>query len=135
MNGFLQDVRYALRQLSRNRSFSAVAVLTFVLGIAANTAIFTVVNAVLLRPLPYKDSQRIVRVWNTFPPRGLTELPVSEPEFLEFRQSRNFDHIGAFVTGAVNLSRAGNPERVTETWASADVFLATGAETILARVF
>ncbi len=135
MNWLLQDFRYALRQLSRNRGFTAVAVLTLALGIAANTAIFTVVNAVLLRPLPYKDSQRIVRVWNTFPPRGLTELPVSEPEFLEFHQSRSFDHIGAFVTGAVNLSRAGNPERVTETWASADVFLATGAETILGRVF
>jgi len=135
MNGLLQDLRYALRQLSRDRGFTTVAVLTLALGIAANTAIFTVVNSVLLRPLPYKDSQRIVRIWNTFPPRGLNELPVSEPEFLEFRQSRSFDHIGAFVTGAVNLSRAGHPERVNETWASADVFLATGAETILGRAF
>jgi putative ABC transport system permease protein len=135
MNGLFQDLRYALRQLRRSAGFTAVAVLILALGIAANTVIFSVVNSVLLRPLPYKDSGRIIQIWNSYPPRGLIELPISEPEFLEFRQSKSFDHMGAYVTGAVNLTRAGDPERVTATWASAEVFGATGTETILGRVY
>ena len=135
MNGLLQDARYALRQLSKNPGFALVAVLTLALGIGANTAIFSVVNSVLLRPLPYEDSGRIVRIWGAVPPRGLSELPISDPEFLEYRLSRSFDHVGALVTGALNLTDAGDPQRLTATWVSADVFPAMGAETVLGRVF
>jgi putative ABC transport system permease protein len=135
MNNLLSDLRYALRQLEKNRGFSAIAVLTLALGIGANTAIFSVVNSVILRPLPYQDSARIYRIWGTLPSRGLKELPVSEPEFLEYKKSRSFDHMGVFVTAALNLTKSGDPERVTATWASADALSAMGAGTILGRVF
>jgi putative ABC transport system permease protein len=135
MNGLLSDVRYALRQLGKNPAFTAIAVLTLALGIGANTAMFSVVNSVLLRSLPYKDSPRIYRIWGALPSRGLSQLPVSEPEFLEYKKSRSFDHMGAFVTAALNLTKAGAPERVTATWASADALSAVSAETILGRVF
>jgi hypothetical protein len=135
MTGLIQDVRYALRQLRKNPGFAAVAVLTLALGIGANTAIFTVVDSVVLRALPYKDSARIYRIWGALPSRGLSELPVSEPEFLDYKKSRSFDHMGAFVTAALNLTKAGDPERITATWASADALSVMSAETILGRVF
>jgi predicted permease len=135
MNRLFSDVRYALRQLGKNLGFAAIAVLTLALGIGASTVIFSVVNSVVLRPLPYKDSARIYRVWGTLPSRSLSELPVSEPEFLEYKKSRSFDHMGAFVTAALNLTKSGDPERVTATWASADVLSALSAGTILGRVF
>ncbi len=135
MSGVIQDVRYALRQLRKNPGFTAVAVLTLALGIGANTAIFTLVDSVILRALPYKDSARIYRIWGALPSRGLSDLPVSEPEFLEYKKSRSFDHMGAFVTAALNLTKAGEPERITVTWASADALSAMSAETILGRVF
>ncbi len=131
-----QDLRHGARMLLKHKGFTSVAVLTLGLGIGANTAIFSVVNSVLLRPLPYKDSERIVRVWNTFPPRGLSQIPLSEPEFLEYRnRSQSFDHVAAFATGALTLTGAGEPEQVTTTWASADLFPVLGAAPILGRAF
>ena len=135
MNKLLSDIRYALRQLRRSPGFAAIAVLTLALGIGANTAIFSVVNSVILRPLPYHDSGRIYRIWGTLPSRGLRELPVSEPEFLEYKKSRSFDHMGAFATAALNLTKSGDPERITATWATADALSAMSAGTILGRVF
>ena len=135
MNRLLSDIRYALRQLRKSPGFAAIAVITLALGIGANTAIFSVVNSVILRPLPYQDSGRIYRIWGTLPSRGLRELPVSEPEFLEYKKSRSFDHMGAFATAALNLTKSGDPERVTATWASAGALAAMSAGTILGRVF
>ena len=81
----VQDVRYAFRQLGRNAGFIAICILTLALGIGATTTIFSVVDSLLLRPLPYPNSPRIVRIWMTFAPRGMMEIPASEPEFLEYR--------------------------------------------------
>jgi len=135
MNKLFSDLRYAVRQMGKNPGFAAMAVLMLALGIGANTATFSVVNSVILRPMPYRDSSRIYRIWGTLPSRGLNELPISEPEFLEYKKSRNFDHMGAFVTAALNLTKSGDPERVTATWASADALSALSAGTILGRVF
>ena len=135
MNKLFSDLRYAVRQMGKNPGFAATAVLMLALGIGANTATFSVVNSVILRPMPYRDSARIYRIWGTLPSRGLNELPISEPEFLEYKKSRNFDHMGAFVTAALNLTKSGDPERVTATWASADALSALSAGTILGRVF
>ena len=77
MRGLFQDFRYALRQISKSPGFAAVAVLTLALGIGANTAIFNLVNAVLLRPLPYKDADRLVMVWEQNPHRGWFQNIVS----------------------------------------------------------
>jgi predicted permease len=133
---FWQDVRFGLRMLGKRPVFTSVALLTLSLGIGANTAIFSVVNAVLLRPLPYEDSERIVRVWNTFAPRGLTRQPVSEPEFVEFRdQSKSFEHVAAYVTGALTLTGAGEPDRVVATESSAALFSVLGVRPELGRTF
>src|SRR5215813_6870421 len=92
-----QDLRYGLRMLLKNRSFTVVAMLTLGLGIGANTAIFSVVNSVLLRSLPYQDSERIMRILNA-DGRSTTQVPISEPEFNEYRnQSQSFDQVAAYV--------------------------------------
>jgi predicted permease len=135
MNGLAQDLRYALRQLRKKPGFTAVAVLTLALGIGATTAIYSVVDSLLLRPLPYGNSSRIVRVWNTFPPRGMMEIPSSEPEFLEYRQSQSFAHFAGFSTGAVTVTGSGDPLRVAAAWGTSDFFQVTGTKPLLGRVF
>src|SRR5436190_5392050 len=84
MNGLIQDLRYALRQLRKALGFTAVAVITLALGIGATTTIYSIGDSLLFRPLPYPNSPRIVRVWNTFAPRGMMEIAASAPESLEF---------------------------------------------------
>jgi putative ABC transport system permease protein len=135
MNGLLQDFRYALRQLRKKPGFTAVAVLTLALGIGATTAIYSVVDSLLFRPLPYNTSSRIVRVWNTFPPRGMMEIPASEPEFLEYSQSQSFAHFAGFSTGAVTLTGSGDPVRVAAAWGTSDFFRVMGTKPLLGRVF
>jgi len=135
MNGLLQDLRYALRQLRKPLGFTAVAVISLALGIGATTTIYSVVDSLLFRPLPYPNSQRIVRVWNTFAPRGMMEIPASEPEFLEYRQSDAFAHFAGFSTGAVTLTGGGDPLRVAAAWGTSDFFQVMGTEPLLGRVF
>ena len=91
MQGILQDIRYGVRSLIRTPSFTAVAVIVLALGIGANTAIFTVVNAVLLRPLPYPDSDRLVMLWETNPrfQIGIDTLPVTPGGFMDWREQNS----------------------------------------------
>jgi putative ABC transport system permease protein len=114
------DVRIAVRGLRRSPGFASVAVLTLALGIGANSAIFSVVNGVLLRPLPYPDSDRLAAVWLEFVNHesGLRrEIPASEPEYLEFRdQSTVFGDVAGYYTTQVNLGGLAEPQRV---WAAA----------------
>src|SRR5438874_459848 len=135
MNGLLQDIQFALRQLRKKPGFTAVAVLTLALGIGATTTIYSIVDSLLFRPLPYPNSPRIVRVWNTFAPRGMMEIPASEPEFLEYRQSDAFAHFAGFSTGAVTLTGGGDPLRVAAAWGTSDFFQVMGTEPLLGRVF
>lgn len=135
MPGVIQDLRYAVRQMRKSPGFTAIAVLTLALGIGATTAIYSLVDSLLLRPLPYPNSPRIVRVWNTFPPRGMMELPASEPEFLEYRQSHAFAHFAGFSTGAVTLTGNGDPLRVSAAWGTSDLFPVMGTKPWLGRFF
>ena len=96
MNALSQDLRFALRQLVRYPGFTVVAVLTLALGIGASTAVFSVVNGVLLRPLPYGEEERVVKVWNTY---DEGTLGLSENELLEYRQLDAFEGVAAYTSG------------------------------------
>ncbi len=85
METFHQDVRFALRTLWANRGFALIAVAALALGVGANSAIFSVVNAVVLRPLPYKDPERLAALWIGLNQKGFEEIEVSAPEFTDFR--------------------------------------------------
>ncbi|HZS07512.1 MAG TPA: ABC transporter permease [Blastocatellia bacterium] len=107
-----QDLRYGLRMLAQKPGFTAVAVLTLALGIGANTAIFSVVNAVLLRPLPYKDADRLVFITRNQPP--IVSGSISRPDYLEFEaQQQVFEGIGAFFVETVNLTGTGEAEKIS----------------------
>jgi putative ABC transport system permease protein len=129
------DLRYGLRQLRKNQALTAVCVLTLAIGIGATTAIFSVVDSLLLRPLPYPNSHRIVRIWNTFSPRGLTELTASEPEFLEYHQSQTLAHVAGFALGSTTLTGHGDPARLSVSWGTSDFFPVLGTQTVLGRSF
>ncbi len=121
----LQTIRYAIRSLGRTPSFTIAALLCLALGIGATSAIFSIVNAVVLRPLPYVDSNRLVRIYTEFPrfPNGgLHKFWVSDSEVFDLQKSaKSFDLIGASATTGVNLAGRNQPTRVTATFVSAEV--------------
>src|SRR2546422_188564 len=113
----MNDLKFAFRQLLKNPGFTAVAVLTLGLGIGANTAIFSVVNAVLLRPLPYAKPEQLVRIYSefpTFPNGGLRRFPVSAPEFLDLRRAtKSWESLDIWLNSGVNVAAKREPTRVT----------------------
>ena len=130
MNGLLQDLRYALRQLRKNPGFTAVAVLTLALGIGANTAIFSVVNAVLLRPLPYKDDGRLVVVLHN------GRNPVAPGNFADWqKQNHVFESMGAAEMWSPNLTSTDNPEKLSGLRITSDILPLLGVQPLLGRVF
>ena len=133
MEALAQDVRYALRTLVRNPGFAVVAALTLALGIGANTAIFSVVHAVLLRPLPWPDSDRLVLVQQTregAPQRGVVYL-----DFKDWQtQSSSFEEMGVIRGQSVNLTGGDSPQRVIGSFVTAGVFRAAGASTLQGRL-
>src|SRR5438093_3725378 len=130
----MNDLRFAFRQLLKNPGFAAVAVLTLALGIGANTAIYSVVNAVLLRPLPYAESDRLV--WLSERSPNFPTMSVSYPNFIDWRaQQTVFEQIGVYNWGSYNLTGRGEAQRLSGVRASADVFSALRARTVLGRVF
>jgi putative ABC transport system permease protein len=134
MTGLFQDLRYALRQLRNNPGFAIVSVLTLALGIGANTAIFSVVNAALLRPLPYPDSNRLVRVWSTSA-RFSTDVS-SYPDFRDWvDQSRSFEQLAACSGRSFNLSGSDRPQRVEGLRTTAGLFSALRVRPLLGRLF
>src|SRR5262245_3076283 len=129
-----QDLRYGLRTLGRNPGFAAVAALTLALGIGANTAIFSVVNAVLLRPLPYAEPERLVTLAYYHAMSGFEV--VHEPDFLEWReQGKAFEKVAAYTYRTVDLSGSGEAERLNAALVSADLFSTLGVGPALGRVF
>src|SRR5262252_7814641 len=136
MDALFRDLRHALRNLARTPGFALVTILTLALGIGANTAIFSVVNAVILRPLGYPHSEQLVYISSQFPALGFDQFWVSPPEFLEFQErSHAFSVVGAFTTGQANLTAPDRPRRVNTSQASADLFKALGVNAQLGRTF
>ncbi len=133
IEAFLQDVRYGARLLARNKAFTAVSVLTLALGIGANTAIFSVVNELLLRPLPFPGAERIVMLWEVSP-EGRHQNNTSPANFRGWReQSTAFESLAAFTDQRVNLTGGGEPEEVPIQLATPELFQVLGVEPILGR--
>ena len=114
MQTFLQDLKYALRMLKKNPAFTTVAILTLAVGIGANSAIFSVVNSVLLRPLPFRQPEQLVRVYSEFPTMQLQKFWLSPPELLDIqREAKSWEAIGAWAPGGQNVGTESEPLRVT----------------------
>jgi predicted permease len=138
MQKLWQDLRYGLRTLAKSPGFTIVAVLTLALGIGANTAIFSVVNGVLLRPLSYKDSAALVNIWGRFAKQGIPQNWISEPEYWDLRNhNESFSQIAAYALGgSANLTSASSrPVQVSAASATADLFPMLGISPILGRNF
>jgi len=136
MESFIQDLRFGVRMLMKQPGFTLIAALTLALGIGANTAIFSVVNAVLLRPLPYSDPDRLVQVWETKSRANRWGDWVSYPDFRDWRERNTvFDEIGACRTLAFNLTGGDSPESLAGAYVSASLFTVLGVKPILGRTF
>ena len=130
----LQDLRFGARTLRRNPAFAAVAILTLALGIGANAAIFSVINAVLLRPLPWHEPDRAVMIWSRW--TAFDKTWVADGEVLDYRRrSRTLAEVAAWGDGQVNLTGDGEPERVAAANVTANTFATLGTAPVLGRTF
>src|ERR1051325_7755968 len=138
MTALLSDLRHGARMLRRNPGFSAVAVLTLALGIGSTSAIFSVVDGALLRPLPFRDPDRLVFVWGRLTGLGLAHdrNGVSPPEVMDLgRRTRSFEDVAAYNRDSLNLTGDGEPERVDTALVSASLFPILGVQPALGRWF
>ena len=136
LDGVAGDVRYACRSLGKHPGFAIVVILTLALGIGANAAIFSVVNAVLLRPLPYRDADRLVFISGDLHRPGANEIPVSAGEFADYRdRAHAFEHVAAYDTVGFNLTGIGEPERLEGAVVTASLFPLLGVSAQVGRTF
>jgi len=134
MHKIWQDLRYGARMLLKSPGITAIVILALALGIGANTAIFSVVDAVLLRPLPYPESDRLVFLNETS--KSMDEISISYPNFTDWRnQNKVFEKIGVYNRGSYNLTGVGEPERIVTAQVSADLFAALRANPALGRLY
>jgi hypothetical protein len=132
-----QDIRYAVRGFLKRPGFAVVAMLTLAIGIGANTAMFSVVNGALLRPLPYDDPDQLALIWETFDRAGMEEVPFSEADFIDYRdQAETLSHIAMFrrLEDAILLGD-GEPEVLSAQMVTPALFPMLGASALLGRVF
>jgi hypothetical protein len=130
-----QDVRYGLRVLRKSPGFTAVAVFTLALGIGATSTIFSFVNGILLRPLPYPEPERLVLIEETAPKRGITSMGVSYPNFVDWReQNRVFTGVAVYGSRGITLTGGGEPEILGATL-SYNTFEVLGVTPVLGRTF
>ena len=137
MESFLQDCRYAVRMLARNPGFTMIAVLALALGIGANSAIFSLVNAVILKPLPYQKPEQLVQLWMRFTNIGIPNDQnwVSAPEFVDLQQNQSLSHLAAISSDSFNINISGTPERIDSAVVSTSFFPLLGVQAQLGRVF
>src|ERR1017187_1834290 len=132
----LRDLRYSLRSLRKMPGFTIVAVLVLALGIGANTAIFSVVNSVLLRPLPYPGADRLALIWETDLKDGIKSEGPSAPNFLDWKeQSQSFEDMALLEVGTGTVTGEGEPEQVTGLRVTTNFLSMLGARTIVGRAF
>jgi len=121
--GVWTDIRYGLRSLARTPSITLIAILTLALGIGANTAVFSVVYSVLLAPIPYPESDRLLTIWGTNLDRGWRQVSLSEPNFWDLKElNRSFESVAAIRVGSANLIGTGHPEPLKTARVSAEFF-------------
>lgn len=136
MATLLQDLRYALRTLRKSRGFTVVAVLTLALGIGATTAIFSVVDGVLLTPLPYEEPDELVMLWESNAAEGYFENVVSPANYFDWReQTTAFEGLAALADFDATLTGVGEPERIGLVQASANLFPLLGAAASVGRTY
>jgi len=138
MRVLIQDLLFALRQMGKRPGFTAVVVLTMALGIGANAAIFSVLDAILLRPLPYHQPEQLIKVWTRFTGIGQPNDQnwVSAPEFRDLQElNRSFSDLAAMGIGSVNLGVKGSPQRVVGASVSPSLFNMLGAQPLIGRAF
>ncbi|HSY33183.1 MAG TPA: ABC transporter permease [Verrucomicrobiae bacterium] len=139
MFSLFSDFKHGLRVLLKNPGFTAAAIIVLALGIGANTAIFSVVNAVLLRPLPFHDPARLVQVWHVPPPKsfpGMTQFAVSAANFIDWRQQNDvFDKMAIYTGSSLNLTGREQPEALQGAAVSADFFSTLQVQPMLGRSF
>jgi len=136
MGPLLQDVRYGFRGLAKSPGFTAVALLSLAIGISANTAIFSIVNTLLLRPLPYTDASRLVILWNRSPGLGITEDWFSTAQYFDIKTGHHgFEDVAIAIGGNENLTGDGAPERVGTIHVSSNLLPMLGVEPAKGRLF
>src|SRR5262249_40903770 len=136
MDTLLQDLAYAARRLFKSGAFTVVALLSLGVGIGANSAIFSVTNALLLRPLPYKDADRLVILWQRSPALNVAQDWFSPGQYLDIRnENKSFDEVAATIGVSFNLTGRGTPENVEGARVTSSLFRVTGAQPLLGRVF
>jgi putative ABC transport system permease protein len=130
-----QDLKFAVRLLQRQKMFTAAAVATLALGIGATTAMFSLVDGVLIRPLPYEDPDRLIRIWSSNP-RGIPRNQISPPDFFDWReQARGLSALAGFNTADVTLTSGGDPARVLGASATANLAQTLGVQPLVGRWF
>ena len=137
MNSILNDLRFGLRMMVRSPAFSLIAIITLALGIGANTAIFSVVDAVLLRPLPYPEADRLVFLWSTMNARGVVQSGSALPDYHGWRDhNKVFDGLGGFYYGDFNLATENEPpERIQGAYITANLFQVLQVSPAMGRLF
>src|SRR5262249_27236573 len=131
-----RDLRYALRAFFKSPGFTAAAILSLAIGIGANTAIFSIISALLLRPLPYQNPDRLVILWNASPGLGITQDWFSTAHYFDIRNGhQGFEQLALAIGGNFNLTGQGDPERVGVMRVSSSLLPMLGAQPLQGRVF
>ncbi|HET9801219.1 MAG TPA: ABC transporter permease, partial [Chthoniobacterales bacterium] len=132
----LSEIKVALRGLAKSPGFTAIAIATLALAIGANSAVFSLINALLVRPLPYQNPSRIALIWEQFATQGLDRIPCSPPEFLDLKKEfKSGTDLAAFNYAAFNLGGEDVPERITGAVVTPSLFPLLGVEPIKGRTF
>src|SRR5882724_1490494 len=131
MNTLWQDLRYAARTLLKKPGFTLTAVVTLALGIGASTSIFTVVDAALLRGLPYKSPDRLVHLWEQTPQQAYPKREFSYPDYQDYQQNNVFEGLAGYTGGGMILSGLGDPENLNAPRVTGNFFSVLGVEPVL----
>ncbi len=135
MRKLLQDVRYAVRTMLNKPGFTLIAIMTLAIGIGASAAIFTVVDAALLRGLPYKSPERLYHLWESTPQKEFAQREFSYPDYQDYQKNQVLEGVAAYTGGGAIMSGRGEPERVLAPAASANFFSLLGVEPLIGRTF